>query len=78
MKQTHPEDIQSMNFEEAFAALQANVEALETENLPLEKALATFEKGQQLAKHCAALLESAELKVRQLSTDSDTETEMSG
>ena len=61
------QDIQEMDFETAFTALQANVAQLENEDLPLEKALALFERGQALAKRCAVLLEEAELKVRTLS-----------
>lgn len=62
------QDIQAMDFETAFTALQENVNQLENEDLPLEKALALFELGQALAKRCAVLLEEAELKVRTLST----------
>ena len=69
------EDIQLMDFESAFTALQENVAQLENEDLPLEKALASYERGQALAKRCAALLEEAELKVRQLSNDSPQPTE---
>lgn len=62
-------EIQNMDFETAFNALQENVDNLESEDLPLEKALERFERGQALAKRCAQLLEEAELKVRQLSVD---------
>jgi exodeoxyribonuclease VII small subunit len=62
-------EIKAMSFETAFTALQENVAQLESEDLPLEKALALFERGQVLARHCAALLEEAELKVRTLMTE---------
>jgi len=65
------DDIQEMNFEAAFTALQENVTKLEGEDLPLDQSLALFERGQDLAKHCARLLEEAELKVRTLSMDTD-------
>ena len=68
-------DIQAMDFETAFQALQENVEKLESEDLPLEKALERFERGQALAKRCAELLEKAELKVRTLSSDAPTAPE---
>lgn len=64
-------DIQNMNFETAFTALQENVAKLEGEDLPLDQSLALFERGQELAKRCAELLEKAELKVRELSMDAD-------
>jgi len=62
-----PEDIKSMDFESAFKALQENVTALEGEDLSLEESLALYEQGQALAKHCAALLDQAELKLQELS-----------
>jgi len=63
------ENIPQMDFESAFNALQENVSRLENEDLSLEESLALFEKGQELANHCAVLLETAELKVRQLSSE---------
>lgn len=69
MTQKTPENIQTMDFETAFNALQENVDQLENEELPLEKAIALFERGQALAKRCAALLEEAELKVRTLAME---------
>ena len=64
-----PDDIQNMDFETAFSALQENVSQLENEELPLEKSLEIFERGQALAKRCAQLLEAAELKIRTLSME---------
>lgn len=72
------ENIQTMDFETAFTALQENVDQLENEDLPLEKALALYERGQALAKHCADLLEKAELKVRTLSMETSVPTEDEG
>ncbi len=58
---------EELSYEEAFAALEAVVDALESEQRPLDEAINLYERGQALSKHCAALLEKAELKVRQLS-----------
>ena len=69
MTDKKPDDILKMNFETAFSALQENVEKLENEDLPLEKSLELFERGQALAKRCAQLLEAAELKIRTLSME---------
>ena len=63
------EHIPQMDFESAFNALQENVSRLENEDLSLEESLTLFEKGQELANHCAGLLEAAELKVHQLSSE---------
>ena len=76
MTNNKQQEIQNMDFETAFAALQENIDHLENEDLPLEKSLARFERGQMLVKRCAQLLEEAELKVRQLSMDSPATPEM--
>ena len=57
------DDVQKMDFETAFSALQENVAKLESEELSLSDSLALYQRGQVLAKHCADLLEKAELQV---------------
>ncbi len=59
-------NVEEMSFEEAFGELNALVQALEEEGRPLDEAIALYERGQTLARHCASMLEKAELKVRQL------------
>jgi exodeoxyribonuclease VII small subunit len=66
---------EDLTYEEAFAELESVVAALESEQRPLNEAIALYERGQILAKHCAGLLEKAELKVRQLSGDTLIEFE---
>ncbi|HVN52957.1 MAG TPA: exodeoxyribonuclease VII small subunit [Anaerolineaceae bacterium] len=58
--------IDQMTYEQAFTELESIVAALETNQKPLEEAMALFERGQALAQHCAALLDRAELKVQLL------------
>ncbi len=58
--------IDELSFEEAFDELKKTVAQLEEEDLPLEKALSLFERGTILAQHCEALLDQAELRVKQL------------
>jgi exodeoxyribonuclease VII small subunit len=78
MAKSIQEEINKMDFEAAFTALEENVGLLENEELPLEKALETYERGQLLARHCADLLEAAELKVRTLSGDTPPTEEPEG
>jgi len=59
--------IESLSYEEAFAELESIVAGLESEGRTLEEGLAQFERGQALARRCAALLDQAELKIQQLS-----------
>lgn len=56
------------SYEQAYSELQEIVAKLESGDLPLEESLALYERGQVLAKTCAALLEKAELRIRQLGT----------
>jgi exodeoxyribonuclease VII small subunit len=64
--QTPTGSIQSLSYEKAFAELEEIVYGLETNSKTLEESIALFERGQALAQHCAALLDQAELRVRQL------------
>ena len=57
------------NFEATMTELQATVEALEKGNLPLEDALAQFEKAVKLSKSCQQVLQEAELKISQIAQD---------
>jgi exodeoxyribonuclease VII small subunit len=50
-------------FEIAFESLQETIGQLERGGLPLDAAIAAFERGMALANHCAEILEAAELRV---------------
>jgi exodeoxyribonuclease VII small subunit len=64
-------NVASLTYEQAFEELEKTVKQLEAEIQNLDQALLLFERGQALAKHCADLLEKAELKVQQLEEDGD-------
>jgi exodeoxyribonuclease VII small subunit len=66
-----PEEIASMSFEEALSALEDVVAQLEGGDLTLEKALALFERGQYLSAYCNQQLETASLRVEQLTADGE-------
>lgn len=53
-------------FEEALKNLEAVVEAMESDDLPLETLLARYEEGAKLVKICQEKLAEAELKIQQL------------
>ena len=61
--------VEELTYEQAFTELETIVNNLEIQEHTLEAALAQFERGQELAAHCAALLDKAELKVKQISGD---------
>ena len=69
MAKTKVKAIKNMTYEEAYAELENVVEQLEGGTLPLEQSLTLFERGQALSNHCGELLETAELKLKQLTVD---------
>ena len=72
MEKTETTPIDEMKYEDAFAELEKIVSALESGEQTLEEALALFERGQVLTKHCTRLLAKAELKVQELTGDTMT------
>jgi len=60
------EAVNELTFEQAFQELEEIIRQLEAGQLALDGALLLFERAQALAARCGALLDSAELKVRQL------------
>ena len=60
---------EAVDFEKALAELEGIVKQLEAGNLALDKSLARFERGVQLARACKEKLAEAELKVSQLVKD---------
>jgi exodeoxyribonuclease VII small subunit len=58
--------LETLSYEQALQELEEIVHTLEESQLPLEQSLQLFERGQALALRCSALLEGAELRIRQL------------
>ena len=56
----------ALPFEEALKKLEAVVEAMESEDLPLETLIKRYEEGVRLAMICQEKLAEAELKIQQL------------
>jgi exodeoxyribonuclease VII small subunit len=69
MAKAETKPIDELTYEQAYAELEAVVSALETGEQSLDEALTLFERGQELTKHCAELLDKAELRIRKLSGD---------
>jgi exodeoxyribonuclease VII small subunit len=62
---------QELTFEVALRELEETVSRLEGGDLTLEEALALFERGQKLTDHCNRLLDTAVLRVEQLTADGE-------
>ena len=63
-------------FEEALKKLEGIVEAMESDELPLETLIARYEEGMKLAKICQEKLAEAELKIQQLEKNADGEMKL--
>lgn len=58
-KSAAAEDPAAPSFEDALAGLEALVETMEQEQLPLEELVACYEKGSVLLDRCESLLQAA-------------------
>jgi exodeoxyribonuclease VII small subunit len=64
--QNTPATPETLPFEEALKRLEAIVESMESEELPLETLLTKYEEGTRLSKICQEKLAAAEVKIQQL------------
>jgi len=67
--------VESLTYERALTELDHIVQALEAQDHTLEAAMEMFARGQALSQHCARLLDSAELKLKQISGDTLVEVQ---
>ncbi|MDN2582710.1 exodeoxyribonuclease VII small subunit [Aquibium sp. ELW1220] len=65
------DDVRAMSFEQALEALERIVDDLEKGDVPLEKSIAIYERGEALKRHCDTLLKSAEAKVEKIRLSRD-------
>jgi exodeoxyribonuclease VII small subunit len=66
----------NLAFEEALKKLETIVEAMESQDLPLEALLTKYEEGTRLAKMCQEKLGEAELKIQQLEKNAGGEMKL--
>jgi exodeoxyribonuclease VII small subunit len=65
------DEMKELTFETALTELEQIVSKLEVGELTLEESLTLFERGQQLADYCNNLLDTASLRVEQLTADGE-------
>lgn len=61
---SEPNDVAGLSFEAALAELESIVKALEGGQQKLSDAIAAYERGSALRRHCEARLAEAETKVQ--------------
>lgn len=64
---------EEMTFEESMMALESIVRELEQGDVPLEQALAHFQKGIELSKVCQETLTNAETTLTKIMTETNEE-----
>lgn len=60
------DDIAALSYEAALAQLDALIQRLEGGSIPLDDAIAAYERGVRLARHCEQLLDRTERRVSAL------------
>jgi len=66
-----PQEIAEMNFEQALAGLEAIVRRLDSGEVELDAAVAAFERGVLLKRHCEKKLAEARERVDQITQTPD-------
>jgi len=61
-----PADVASLSFEEALRELEGIVQELERGQVKLDEAIARYERGALLKRHCEAKLAEAKAKVEKI------------
>lgn len=62
-------DIAAMSFEQAIDQLERIVDHLEKGDVPLDKSIEIYERGEALKKHCETLLNAAENRIEKIRLD---------
>ncbi|MBL8707328.1 MAG: exodeoxyribonuclease VII small subunit [Rhodospirillales bacterium] len=66
-----PRDVAAMSFEDALAELEQIVRRLEDGKSRLDDAIASYERGAALKRHCEAKLREAQAKIEKISLGPD-------
>jgi exodeoxyribonuclease VII small subunit len=72
----NPAKATNPSFEEALLKLEAIVQTMESDDLPLETLLLKYEEGTRLAKVCQEKLTEADLKIQQLEKEAAGELKL--
>ncbi|MCP9223098.1 exodeoxyribonuclease VII small subunit [Erythrobacter sp. LQ02-29] len=62
-------EISQMSFEDALRALEDVVRQLESGDVPLDKSISLYERGETLRKHCQARLDAAQARIEAIVQD---------
>jgi exodeoxyribonuclease VII small subunit len=65
------QDIGQMSFEQALAALEQIVQALERGDVPLDQSISLYERGEALRAACQQRLDAAQARIERIVTGAD-------
>ena len=71
MSETQQAEVESLTFEAALAELDLLIGRLEAGSIALDDAIAAYERGARLARHCETLLDRTERRVSALVVGGD-------
>jgi exodeoxyribonuclease VII small subunit len=66
MTDTPNQDIAALSFEDALKELERIVDHLERGEVPLDKSIEIYERGEALKTHCDTLLKAAEDRIEKI------------
>ena len=66
-------EAQKMTIEEAFAAIDEKIKALENEDISLEESFAQYKEGMELLDKCRVIIEDIEKKIDRSESEGETE-----
>lgn len=64
-------DIEQMSFEDALRALEEVVQQLERGDVPLDKSIDLYSRGEQLRSACQKRLDAAQARIEKIVTSAD-------
>ena len=68
-KGAKPEEQKGAGFEERLSELEAIAARLEKDDVPLEEALALYERGMTIHRACETILNEARLRIERLAAE---------
>jgi exodeoxyribonuclease VII small subunit len=72
-KKEELQEEKKLSVEEAFAAIEDKIEALDSEDISLEDSFKEYQEGMKLLKYCHEAIEAVEQKVQKIAEDGSLE-----
>ncbi|MBM4104158.1 MAG: exodeoxyribonuclease VII small subunit [Planctomycetes bacterium] len=72
MAKTEKNNKTNLTFEQAIDQLNQIVSRIEQGQVPLQESLEQYEKGMKLIRHCRGILQDAERRIEQISSQNES------